>query len=880
EGRLIIKNLTRDLVVRTVSFTPLSGQDSAPNLEPGPETSNQRSVPLPSGLWKISLVYGVGYTTAINDVMVTEGSAATVYFYKTTAGRGSLETQWLPPTDADLSGNANPGDVLSEDEGFLHVVNKSQVSIITGVEYNNGASWIEVGIPAPAGMSGNIAAGQASSPNLILPRGSWAIRFRLLGKDIPSVAVSRTIIAGQTVEVEYTDSLLTDRPPSGFGSLRIVNYLSSKNITHIVVRTQVNNYAPEEVDLSTPIPHGGGSQVRALRAGDTPGSRRDYIVQCYVSVDEYYEEVARVIDETISEVFITEDSSKTTEGGGGSAAGGVLTVYNRYSGQLPFKVFKIYLYKETAPGVWQDYVPPANAAYPKAPANNALYYNGASGYDGETYIMKGSFNGFTGLAEGAYKLVIVAGSYHWMYYTANPAHEISGITINEKRITYDCGNIFIAGGGTKVYNFDPYAEGVPDRDTPTGAVTVQIHHAGLVGTDGPITQIQVLAASETELPVMSNVGMAVDANALPAFYQGKDAYVFGVVQSNKTLLAPQASINLLSEGGDLHNVTSAKGGDIPDRFIVYQFIGTLSATETLEFCLPPGVYAVRVLDPKGTGLTQDIWFGRDIENYCDLHIANDASKTIALQWKNPSLTVRSTILARANFSTVSDRYLALNYFSRGTDLAAYVPSSLGGKPQYEVESHQWYYHPACTPDHASTDPGHGTGTLHYAVAWDLRGTNDSCLVGVYGYAMRLNLSDGQLYGNSTQGVLAQHSANGTDPGGTTALPGGFYTLVLTLKAKPGWTFRGFSPSTNPSAGLNGVNNMGTGFFITDLSASLSTNQPGINNDLSTKMNYRIRKWLYWPGYTPWIVTDGMVSSTGKLPGEDKIMVALYFRQVP
>ncbi|MDR2517468.1 MAG: hypothetical protein LBC88_08830, partial [Spirochaetaceae bacterium] len=294
EGRLIIKNLTRDLAIRSVSFTPLSGQDSAPNLEPGPETSNQRSVPLPAGLWKISLVYGAGYTTAINDVMVTEGSAATVYFYKTTAGRGSLETQWLPPTDADLSGNANPGDVLSDDEGFLHVINRSQSSIITGVEYNNGASWIQVAIPAPAGMSGNIAAGQASSPDLILPRGSWAIRFRLLGKDIPSVAVSRTIIAGQVVDVEYSDSLLTDRPPSGFGSLRIVNYLSSKNITRVVVRTQVNDYAAEEVSLSGPIPHGGGSQVRALRAGDTPGSRRDYIVQCYVAANEYYEEVARV----------------------------------------------------------------------------------------------------------------------------------------------------------------------------------------------------------------------------------------------------------------------------------------------------------------------------------------------------------------------------------------------------------------------------------------------------------------------------------------------------------------------------------------------------------------------------------------------------------
>ncbi|MDR2516364.1 MAG: hypothetical protein LBC88_03165, partial [Spirochaetaceae bacterium] len=812
--------------------------------------------------------------------MVTEGSAATVYFYKTTAGRGSLETQWLPPTDADLSGNTDPGTIISDDEGFLHVVNKSPVSIITGVEYNNGASWIEVAIPAPAGMSGNIAAGQASSPDLILPRGSWAIRFRVLGKDIPTVAVSRTIIAGQAVDVEYTDSLLTDRPPSGFGSLRMVNKLLNDPLTRVVVRTQVNAYAAEEVGLSGPIPQGGGSQVRALRAGDLPGSRRDYIVQCYVATNEYYEEVARVIDETISEVFITEDSSKTTVGGGGgggSATTGALTVYNHYSGKLPFKVFKIYLYKETASGVWQDYVPPANAAYPKAPANSVLRYNGMSDYTGEPFVVRGEFNSFTGLPEGAYKLLIVGGSYHWAYYTASPAHTVSGVTINEKLITYDCGNIFIAGGAAKVYNFDPYTPGVPDRDTPTGAVTVQLHHAGLLGTDGPVTRVQVLAASETELPVMSNAGVAVPANALPDFYLGKDAYVFGVVQSNKTLLAPQASRNLISEGGDLHDITGTKGGDVPDRFIVYQFTGTLSSTETLEFCLPPGVYAVRVLDPKGTGLTQDLWFGRNRENYCDLHIVNDASKTIALQWKNPSLTVQATNLARANFSTVNDRNLTFQAVSSGKDLTSLVDASLGGKTQYEVESYQWYYHPACTPDHYGIVE-HDSANIHYTISWDMRGTDYHCNSGVHGWARRLNLADKKLYGNSSQGMLGQHSANGTDPGGTTALTGGYYAVVLTLKAKTGWTFRGFSPSTNPPD-VSNMNNMGTGFFVADNLSAVATNQVGIDNDLFTLGYYRIRQWMHNFNYLPWVVTEGMVQSTGKLPGVDKIKVAVFFRRV-
>ncbi|MDR2516736.1 MAG: hypothetical protein LBC88_05065, partial [Spirochaetaceae bacterium] len=755
-----------------------------------------------------------------------------------------------------------PGTILSDDEGFLHVVNKSPGSIVTGVEYNIGAPWIEVAIPAPAGMSGNIAAGQASSPDLILPRGSWAIRFRVLGKDIPTVAVSRTIIAGQVVDVEYTDSLLTDRPPSGFGSLRIVNKLLNDPITRVVVRTQVNDYAAEEVGLSGPIPQGGGSQVRALRAGDTPGSRRDYIVQCYVATNEYYEEVARVIDETISEVFITEDSSKTTVGGGGgggSATAGALTVYNHYSGKLPFKVFKIYLYKETASGVWQDYVPPANAAYPKAPTASNLRYNGMSDYSGEPFMVKGGFNGFTGLPEGAYKLLIVGGSYHWAYYTANPAHTVSGITINEKLIAYDCGNIFIAGGAAKVYNFDPYTPGVPDRDTPTGAVTVQIHHAGLVGVDGPVSIVQVVAASEEPLPVVQgHSSLDWPTASLETFYAGKDAYVFGVVQSNQTVLAPQASINQLGEGGVLHS-NSASG--VPERFIVYQFTGTLSSTETLEFCLPPGVYAVRVFDPQGTGLVHNLWYGRNQRFYCDLHIVNDASKTVALQWKNPSLSMLSTNLARANFSTVNVRYFNTgSAFVYSRDLRT-VTIDTAQYRSVDAET-EWYYSPACTGPHGNEAGQHELGA-HYRIEWHDYGNSRGSV-----NPWRLNLSDGYLYGTAG----AQGSSHGF-----TVQKGGYYTAVFTLEPKAGYTFTGWGPSGDPPVDPLSPNNQGVeGINMEDGQGWRSTNGPGYNNSYSGF--YRIRLWERLPAMTPWVMSEGMIQNTGKLPGVDRIKVRVRFRQ--
>ncbi|MDR2515796.1 MAG: hypothetical protein LBC88_00270 [Spirochaetaceae bacterium] len=864
DGRLIIKNLTREFNINRVSFAPLSGQDSAPALEPGPEKSNQRSVALPAGLWKITVIYGpMGKTVSINDVMISEGSAATVYFYQNTSGNGSLETQWLPPPDADLSGNSNPGDVLSEDEGFLHVINKSALSYITGVEYNNGASWIQVAIPAPAGMSGNIAPGQSSSPDLVLPRGSWAIRFRLLGKDVPSVAVSRTIIAGQNVTIEYTDSLITDRPPSGFGSLRIVNNLADRPITKIITRTQVNNYAPEELALSASIPQGGGSQVRALFAGGAPGSRRDYIVQCYVAANEYYEEVARIVDETITDIFITENSSKTTDGGGGNGGGsgssnGSLTVYNRYAGQLPFKIFKIYLYPETGPGAFGDgYVPPTDEQnYPKAPSSGNLHYNGGAGYTGDYFVSKGDFHAFApdSIPEGVYKMLIVGGSFHWLYYTASPPHVASGIRINERRITYDCGNIFIAGGGKRTYNFDPYMSGFNDRDTPSGAVRINFHNAG-TGGEGPLGRIQIVAASE---------------NATPDYTAGAAAYVYNVVQSNQTTKAPQASITPLSHGGETHHL---KDGSIPPRFVVYDYSRLLHAGNSIEFYLPPGVYAVRVLYPQGDGLTPHLWFGRDKRDYFDLHIKEEASHTIDLEWKYPAVTAQSANFVRSNVWTVNlddftGKLRPLTLYA-GYNLRDMVVNG-DATPLFTVVKYTWYYHAA------DSRTGLSPGALgeHYHIASYAPGGSWRD-----GFPYMVNLDDGKLYNNI--GFPPQFH-------GPAALAGGYYSLELVLEAASPYTFRGFRPSSDPPSDARNVNNQGTGLKFHDY--RLGTNSVGDNNPTRTSY-YRIRHQADFAlEYVDWAAADGIITSTGELlptdpyqhyaAGKSRIRVRIHFKQVP
>ncbi|MDR2517750.1 MAG: hypothetical protein LBC88_10280 [Spirochaetaceae bacterium] len=865
EGRLIIKNLTRDLLVHQVSFTPLSGQDSAPDLEPGPEKSNQRSVTLPAGLWKITLVYGAGFTTSLNDVMITEGNAATVYFYKTNSGRGSLETQWLPPPDADLSGNANPGDILSDDEGFLHVINKSALSYVTGVEYNNGASWIQVAIPAPAGMSGNIAPGQSSAPDLILPRGSWAIRFRLLGKDIPTVAVSKTISAGQHVEIEYTDSLLTDRPPSGFGSLRIVNNLPDRPITRVVVRTQANNYAVEEVSLTGSIPQNGGSQIRALFAGDSPGARRDYIVQCYTAANEYYEEVARIIDETISEIFITEGSSSTTEDGGGSggATAGALTVYNRYTGRLPFKVFKIYLYRETAPGVWQDYVPPGHGSYPQTPGSNVLRYN-ETPYDGEPFLTKGDWHSFASIPEGAYKMLIVGGSYHWQYYLGG--HIAGGIQINEARITYDCGTVFIPGGGSKIYNFDPYRNGFNDRDTPTGAIRINFLHAGNAqgqyGDVGLISRIQFVAGSESQTAV-------------------SDALVYNIVQSNRTVLAPQASENWV------------RGGVAP-RFVVYEYNRGLAPGETLELLLPPGIYGVRVFNPAGDGSTPNLWYGRDQLWFYDLHIAKETpNRIIDLQWRFPGIALLNDDLARDMTSaTVTDRNLQGKFQStllaRGRNLQDWIYAANGGDwGQYQVVDHTWFFYWETQPQihPAPDDPTHGVYNHYYTYHHELHNP-----LGKSRLDPRLIGPDGYLYWPDST-ISTTLAGFPTGEHGAAIKQHGYYTLILTLEAKTNngvaYTFRGLTPSNDPPVDPSNASHQGTGFIFGD-SFYTGINGPGFNNPV-TSAAYRIR---HWGGGSAniynWTDTDGGVANTGELrpgqngyqAGKSRIQVRIRYKLIP
>jgi hypothetical protein len=131
-----------------------------------------------------------------------------------------------------------------------------------------------------------------------------------------------------------------------------------------------------------------------------------------------------------------------------------------------------------------------------------------------SYLQKGGYKDFTNLPEGYYKVLVVGGSYNWDFYTGSDKvttfdgvsntesaviNTIGGVSINRRRITYDIGDIFISKKTRKSISFDPYNPSVPDRDMPTGYVTVKFTHGGGVvqggDSSGNISRIQFVSGA-------------------------------------------------------------------------------------------------------------------------------------------------------------------------------------------------------------------------------------------------------------------------------------------------------------------------------------------------------------------------------------------------
>jgi hypothetical protein len=352
-GLLVLRNLSPDVAVDKASFTGTDLQNSPAvfSMIPGPAVKDQKSILLGSGQWTAQADYIISglVSTPPKTVILTAGQVTYLYFYKTRTGAYALSPSWPPLPDDSAPDNMDPGSIIGSDEGWLNVINNSSSgAIIDRVQYNNGGTWIDIAIPT---ATGTVAPGNESDPDLVVFKGSWSFRFKTLLKQTYSRSVSRTIRAGQTVDITYTDALDSDEPPDGYGTLKIVN--DSDYTVYRVKHSNLTLSAPETgIDIN--IPH-GQSQSLILKAPDTaPPPHYAYTVKCYISSGgsaRYVQDQVNIENQKITTITITNDTPTVTESGNDNK--GHVRVYNNYDNYetrrtagtlrptLPLKFFKV-----------------------------------------------------------------------------------------------------------------------------------------------------------------------------------------------------------------------------------------------------------------------------------------------------------------------------------------------------------------------------------------------------------------------------------------------------------------------------------------------------------------------------------------------------------
>ncbi|MDR3146741.1 MAG: hypothetical protein LBU00_00010 [Treponema sp.] len=347
-GLLILRNLSPDIAVDSAGFT----QRTTFPMVPGPAVKDQKSILLGPGDWQVSATYTIttSATTGPKTATIVAGQVSYMYFYKTHSGGYALSPSWPPNPNDSASDNADPGAIIGDDEGWLNVINNSASgAIIDRVQYNNGGTWIDIAIP---GATGTIAPGNASDPDLVVFKGSWSFRFKTLVKQTYSRSVSRTIRAGQTVDITYTDVLDADEPPDGYGTLKIVND-SGSSVYRVKSSNLTLNGNEQTVELNI---SSGQNEALVLKAPTASGSSYSYSVKCYISSagsTRYVQTQVNIENQKLSIITITNDSPTVVESGNDGK--GHIRVYNNYDNYearragknlratLPVQFFKVAL---------------------------------------------------------------------------------------------------------------------------------------------------------------------------------------------------------------------------------------------------------------------------------------------------------------------------------------------------------------------------------------------------------------------------------------------------------------------------------------------------------------------------------------------------------
>jgi hypothetical protein len=470
-GLLVLRNLSPDVAVDKASFagTGLQNNPVVFSMIPGPAVKDQKSILLGSGQWSAQADYIISgsASTPPKTVILTAGQVTYLYFYKTRTGSYALSPSWPPLPDDSAPDNMDPATVIGSDEGWLNVINNSSSgAIIDRVQYNNGGTWIDIAIPA---ATGTIAPGNESDPDLVIFKGSWSFRFKTLLKQTYSRSVSRTIRAGQTVDITYTDALDSDEPPDGYGTLRIIND-SSYSVYRVKYTNLTMNSSENEVVINIPR---GQTQALILNApAGTNPPHFTYTVKCYISSGgstHYAQEHVNIENQKITTITITNDTPTVTESGNDNK--GHFRIYNNYDNYearraagtlrptLPLKFFKVGLMGIDANTTGHDMV------------NGGLTPDDKSS-TGQLNLRVGAFTQLDMDREGQYEL--------WILWGNTIAGDTASLTLTKYGVYEISKNTYR----------DIYIDFYSLNTAESSAVNIRFTHVGYPAAAG-VTQIQI-----------------------------------------------------------------------------------------------------------------------------------------------------------------------------------------------------------------------------------------------------------------------------------------------------------------------------------------------------------------------------------------------------
>jgi hypothetical protein len=595
-GLVVLKNLAKNADIDDARF-----KQQTKNFPLSPMAiprSNQRSILLGNGDWAYYIDYSsdtkkagrVPGGTTTNTVTIAAGHLYTLYFYQDTTGNYAVTDVWPPvwPALPPLTdGNMAP---ISDNEGYLHIKNDSSGTILTKLSYKHNGTDTEMNFP------GNIqlVPGAETANSVILPVGTATVKFYNGIKQRWSGAIPVNIKERQTFKVIYTDGMDIADLPDGYGMVRVTNK-SIEAVQSAIFYDPKMVAHPESFTLVS----GDTDSVRVpLGAYVARFKLESFTAEFIVTLDNG---TNRIVAVTITDQTVTD---KSNVGNPNKAEGGI-RVHNAYpinsgsAAYLDTKVFKYYLYEAIVDPVTGKHTYGSSPGYT---------FDGTQPYNP---IARGQNENIPAVNPGFYKLEIVAGSYPWPSYREGLV--IGGLTLSEKLITYDCGEVLIVAGQERQYYFNNHNN---EKDTPNGYVTFTLTMSENDNTYAMVHFEMAVRPKKTMAPADFN---SIYANPWTSSLPKPETRLYANWPGSWT--------------------GAAQGPYAPKEDLIFEWGGVLNSfsNQAGPFAIPPGIYWTRYNDNHTIGYARGAgndthWRLIDLRAYARQHVNCSSDHTVGTNW--------------------------------------------------------------------------------------------------------------------------------------------------------------------------------------------------------------------------------------------------------